>query len=171
MGAGHMYVRHKMVHLALTRSGFERYLARGGKEAGPLWTAAGVLAAAELTELRSQGADVSGFSYCIDPCDQPSIAGAIETIQEHHPGQKIWIDGFEADNPSELGRAFLNGETIPGVAHEHNELVQIRAGPYAGSLGSLVSVLTLIPEPKYIVELESGSDAQIMQSELGRTDV
>ena len=63
-------------------------------------------------------------------------------------------------------KAFLEKTSIPGVLFEHNDFVLVVSGKYAGKLGSLVNVLELKPEPKYIVELESGFDIEVFQSEI-----
>jgi hypothetical protein len=72
-------------------------------------------------------------------------------------------------NTAGLGQAFLNHEPIPGVSFEHNDYVKVVAGPHKGHFGSLVTVLCLQPEPKFILELESGFDVQVLQSELENT--
>lgn len=81
-----------MVFLAITRSGYATYLALGG-EAGALWVGAGVLSDVELAELRQLEVDVSNFDYEILPHEFDVIAGAVETIKEHHPGEPVWVDG------------------------------------------------------------------------------
>ncbi|WP_028453908.1 hypothetical protein [Chitinilyticum litopenaei] len=63
-------------------------------------------------------------------------------------------------------QAFLNHDPIEGLEFEHNDYVLIVNGVHAGKLGSLVMVLELLPEPKFIVELESGFDVEVLQSEL-----
>jgi hypothetical protein len=67
---------------------------------------------------------------------------------------------------ADLGQAFLDRTPIPGVRFRHNDFVRITAGKHAGKAGSLVTVLKLSPEPLFIVELESGYDVQVTQSEL-----
>jgi transcription antitermination factor NusG len=68
--------------------------------------------------------------------------------------------------PANLGQAFLNREPTLGVRFAHNDYVRIVSGAYAGQSGSLVTVLSLEPQPQYIVELENGFDAEILQSEI-----
>lgn len=65
-----------------------------------------------------------------------------------------------------FGQKFLNREPIQGVRFEHNEYVRIAAGPNAGNFGSLVTVLEIAPEPKFVLELESGFDIEVLQSEI-----
>jgi hypothetical protein len=65
-----------------------------------------------------------------------------------------------------LVQAFLNRESIPGVLFQHNDFVSIVSGSHKGHNGSLVSVLSLTPEPRFVVEIESGFDVETMQSEI-----
>lgn len=45
---------------------------------------------------------------------------------------------------------------VPWVGFALNEPVVIRAGPMAGRLGTVVSLIALQPEPVYTIELEKG---------------
>lgn len=69
-------------------------------------------------------------------------------------------------NKIDLVQAFLNHEPIAGVSFEHNDYVKVIAGPHNGNFGSLVTVHSLQPEPEFILELDSGFDVQVLQSEL-----
>jgi hypothetical protein len=66
------------------------------------------------------------------------------------------------DTP-DLIQAFLNREEIPGVTYGHNDYVHVVGGPRSGSTGSLVAVLSLKPEPRFILELESGFDVEVLR--------
>ena len=66
----------------------------------------------------------------------------------------------------QLNQSFLSHTSISGVAYEHNDFVLVVSGAHAGSKGSLASLISLTPEPTYILELESGFDVEIKQSEL-----
>jgi len=66
----------------------------------------------------------------------------------------------------DLGQAFLDHVPIPGVHFQHNNFVRITDGEHSGKSGSLVTVLILTPEPRFVVELESGHDVRVPQSEL-----
>jgi hypothetical protein len=73
--------------------------------------------------------------------------------------------------PKDIGQAFLDHTPIPGVLFEHNDYVRISGGAHAGKSGSLVTVLGLEPEPKFLLELESGFDVEVMQSHIKHADV
>ncbi len=64
----------------------------------------------------------------------------------------------------DLCAAFLDRSSIDGVSYYHNDHVRIIAGENKGAMGWLVAVLTLEPEPRYVVELESGHDVEVVQS-------
>ena len=55
---------------------------------------------------------------------------------------------------------------IAGVMFEHNDYVKVVSGAHNGKFGSLVTVLELTPEPRFVIELESGFDVEVLQSEL-----
>jgi ribosomal protein L24 len=52
----------------------------------------------------------------------------------------------------------------------HNDPVRIIAGAHKGASGSLVTVISLKPEPRFVVELEAGRDVEVAQSEIERVD-
>jgi hypothetical protein len=80
-----------MVFLAITRKGYERYRALATAIAA-LWVSADVLSDNELAELREAGVNVSDFNYTIGLDETEGIAGAVETIKEHHPEEVIWVE-------------------------------------------------------------------------------
>ena len=69
-------------------------------------------------------------------------------------------------NTAELNEAFLANRHVPGTRFTHNDYVSVHSGLHAGSSGSLVSLISLTPEPTFIIELESGQDAEVLQSEV-----
>ncbi len=48
----------------------------------------------------------------------------------------------------------------------HNDYVRVVSGELEGSFGSLVTVLELEPEPLFVLELETGFDVNVRQSEI-----
>ncbi len=51
---------------------------------------------------------------------------------------------------------WMAGLAVPGVGFALNEPVVITVGPLAGSIGTVVSLVALEPEPVYTVELGPG---------------
>jgi hypothetical protein len=80
-----------MVLLILTRQGFEDYAALE-TDLGPLWLAADVLSSQELADLRLSRRSVTSFSRVIELGDAEQISEALETIKEHHPGERVWVE-------------------------------------------------------------------------------
>lgn len=72
--------------------------------------------------------------------------------------------------PKEINEAFYRGELADGIAFRLNEPVVVSAGPNRGARAWIISILSIEPEPLYQVELESGTDAAVFQSQLARAD-
>jgi hypothetical protein len=67
---------------------------------------------------------------------------------------------------SQQSNDFFANEPLPGVLFGHNDSVRVLAGEQAGQLGALISIEELGQDPIYLVELASGIDAYIAQSQL-----
>ena len=66
-----------------------------------------------------------------------------------------------------LGDRWLAGETLAGVTFALNDRVEVTAGRLRGQRGTIVLLMTVAPEPLYLVALASGAgDTRIRQSEL-----
>lgn len=81
-----------MVFFALTRHGYEELVSQTGRAPSPIWVNAGVLSEAELAQLRSAGVEVTNFTHTIDAADSEAILVAVQSIQEHHNGQRVWVE-------------------------------------------------------------------------------
>ena len=79
-----------MVFLALTSSGLQDAL----QLRGPLlaiWCGANVISAEEY-KLRAVPV-LTRFDYSPRASDGDAIARAIDTIEQHHPGETVWVEG------------------------------------------------------------------------------
>jgi hypothetical protein len=65
---------------------------------------------------------------------------------------------------------FLAHRSLPGVMFEHNAFVNVVGGEHSGAAGSIISVEELGDDPLYLVELASGQDTLISQSQLRLPD-
>jgi hypothetical protein len=65
---------------------------------------------------------------------------------------------------------FEAGRSPPGVAFAHDDLVTIGAGEHAGNVGSIVALVDLCDDPVYRVEIDSGFEVDVAQSNLTRAD-
>ena len=79
-----------MVFLVLTRVGFDELAALLGRAPSPVWVNAGALSAAEVADLRAAGVDLTVFSTGIGLAEVS--AHAAETVREHHPGHRLWVE-------------------------------------------------------------------------------
>lgn len=69
------------------------------------------------------------------------------------------------------GDRWLAGETVPGVTFGHNETVEITDGEHAGQAGTVILLMALRPEPRYLVQLREGRrDVRVRQSALRRVE-
>lgn len=65
-----------------------------------------------------------------------------------------------------MGDRWLAGEAVPGVSFGLHDRVQIADGRHAGSVGGVVLLTLLRPEPTYVVALGDGSAVRVRQSAL-----
>jgi hypothetical protein len=79
-----------MVLFILTRGGYEEM--RPMISVSTVWVNARVLSDAEVNELRSNGVDLTCFTYELDLNDDDEIQSAIGTIALHHPKERIWVE-------------------------------------------------------------------------------
>jgi len=81
-----------MVIFAITREGFFQVepLVRSG--AYILWVGDGVLTQEEIKDLRDREIEVTDFSYSICPESKEEIDDALQTISEHHPNTRVWME-------------------------------------------------------------------------------
>ena len=81
-----------MATLVLTRGGFDDLVKAMGHVPSQLWVNSGVLTDRELSELRAAGHDVTNFTRHIAPSDRVAVENAIDTVREHHPSQRLWVE-------------------------------------------------------------------------------
>ena len=65
-----------------------------------------------------------------------------------------------------LGDRWLAGEAIDGVAYAQHTLVQVVEGSRAGARGIVLLLMSIEPEPRYLVQLESGEQVPIRETAL-----
>jgi len=65
-----------------------------------------------------------------------------------------------------LGDRWLAGEPIDGVAFAHHAPVQVVEGSRAGARGIVLLLMSVEPEPRYLVQLRSGEQVPIRESAL-----
>ena len=69
-----------------------------------------------------------------------------------------------------VGDRWLAGESIPGVEFALHDAVELVGGPLDGERGSIALLMSLAPEPSYLVSLGDGRDVRQRQAALRRAD-
>lgn len=76
-----------MVFVAITPTGLAQALARASSD-DAIWCGSDAISEAEYVKL--QRPNFSRFSYSL--ADLTLDDGALATVEEHHPGQTIWVE-------------------------------------------------------------------------------
>jgi hypothetical protein len=79
-----------MVYFALTPQGLREILDASEAAKTPIWCSADALSEAEFDKL--ERGNITRFNYSFADADQATIQGALATIEEHHPGERVWIE-------------------------------------------------------------------------------
>lgn len=83
-----------MIYFVHSRQSYDQLVTSAAWPPSALWISLGVMERSELADLRASGIAVTDLNRAIDPDDAAALAGVIETIREHHPGQVVWVDGL-----------------------------------------------------------------------------
>jgi hypothetical protein len=79
-----------MVYLALTSQGLRDILDASEAATMPIWCSADALSEAEFEKL--ERGNITRFTYSFADADMATIQDALATIEEHHPGERVWIE-------------------------------------------------------------------------------
>jgi len=79
-----------MVYLILTPQGLRDILDASEAATSPVWCSADALSETEFEKL--ERGNITRFSYSLVDADMATMEGALATIEEHHPGERVWIE-------------------------------------------------------------------------------
>jgi hypothetical protein len=79
-----------MVFLAITRSGLNEAMALAESNHTPVWCGSDAISEHDYANLKTH--NVSRFNYPLGNSNADTLAGALETISDHHPNERIWIE-------------------------------------------------------------------------------
>lgn len=68
--------------------------------------------------------------------------------------------------PREIEDQFFAGQASDKTKFGINASVSILSGPHKGGQGAVISIVSIQPETKYIVELSNGPEVQINESDM-----
>lgn len=79
-----------MVYLAISPQGLREILAAPEAARIHVWCSADALAEDEFEKL--ERGNVTRFHYSFANADKAIIEDALSTIEEHHPGERVWVE-------------------------------------------------------------------------------
>jgi hypothetical protein len=79
-----------MVYLALTPQGLQEILDTPEAAEAPVWCGANALSEAEFAKL--ERSNVTRFTYSLANAEKATIQRALWSIEDHHPGERIWVE-------------------------------------------------------------------------------
>lgn len=85
-----------MVYLALTPQGLQEILDTPEAVEMPVWCGANALSEADFAKL--ERSNVTRFIYSFENADKATIRSALSTIEDHHPGERIWVESVVFDD-------------------------------------------------------------------------
>lgn len=85
-----------MVYLAFTRQGLQEILAAPEAAGIDIWCSADAISQEEFNQLNR--VNVTRFIYSLKNADEATMKDALSTIEEHHPGERLWVERILSDN-------------------------------------------------------------------------
>ncbi|MGJ9420706.1 hypothetical protein ACHAC9_23585 [Massilia sp. CMS3.1] len=85
-----------MVYLALTPQGLQEILDTPEAVQMPVWCGANALSEADFAKL--ERSNITRFIYSFENADKATIQSALSTIEDHHPGERIWVESVVFDD-------------------------------------------------------------------------
>ncbi|UDF37611.1 UNVERIFIED_ORG: hypothetical protein LHJ69_11270 [Shinella sp. XGS7] len=79
-----------MVYLAITSNGLAEVLRVREDEKTAVWCGSDAISEDDYDDLKA--GNVSRFSYPLRGQESDVLAGALETIEEHHPNETVWVE-------------------------------------------------------------------------------
>ncbi|OGB46138.1 MAG: hypothetical protein A3F76_13155 [Burkholderiales bacterium RIFCSPLOWO2_12_FULL_65_40] len=79
-----------MVILAISTAGLQDALRLAEGRDANVWCGADAISEAEYAALKNSR--LSRFIYPLQGQEPDVLAGAIDTVEEHHPGETLWIE-------------------------------------------------------------------------------
>lgn len=81
-----------MIIFASTKKGYSELESLVLSSKYPVWIGKGVLSDEEMSLVREKGVNLTHFNHEIDVRNELELRGALQTIAEHHPGERVWLE-------------------------------------------------------------------------------
>lgn len=85
-----------MVYLVFTPQGLQEVLASPEAAYADIWCSADAISQDEFDQLNR--INVTRFIYSLKDADEATMKDCLSTIEEHHPGERLWIESIVFDN-------------------------------------------------------------------------
>jgi hypothetical protein len=85
-----------MVYLALTARGLQDILDAPEASNIAIWCSADALSHAEFEKLKP--GTVTRFNYSFMDASIATLETALSTIEDHHPGERVWVESILFEN-------------------------------------------------------------------------
>jgi len=79
-----------MIYLAMTSQGLHEILDIARDKQIHVWCGADALSESEFEQMPFQ--HLTRFTYPLAAADPLTLERALSTIEEHHPGERIWVE-------------------------------------------------------------------------------
>lgn len=83
-----------MVFLAITPKGLKNALREAARSGAAVWCGADAVSEEDFDTLKVRG--LTRFDYQLQARDLLVLADALDTIDQHHPGEVVWIEAAAA---------------------------------------------------------------------------
>lgn len=83
-----------LVFLAVTPDGLRVAQQEATSSGAKIWCGADAVSAQDFAILNGKG--VTRFAYELGARDPQVLAGALDTIDQHHPGETVWVEAPKA---------------------------------------------------------------------------
>jgi hypothetical protein len=80
-----------MVYLPLTLTAAHEAIRLAQQTGCAVWVGADALTQDEFKQFIQKGLKITRFDYPLSDATEEDIASAIATIEEHHPGDILWV--------------------------------------------------------------------------------
>ncbi|MBI3731200.1 MAG: hypothetical protein HY254_23090 [Burkholderiales bacterium] len=82
-----------MIFLVFTRQGLDELILLNPAPELAIWCGSNILTEAEYAAL--SGNNISRFIYPLKSPEDANYSSALDTIADHHAGQKIWLESLQ----------------------------------------------------------------------------
>jgi hypothetical protein len=80
-----------MVYLALDRASALKAIALAASGGHAVWVGSDAISEEEHVRFGSEGVNLTRFAYALASANASVVEEALATVEEHHPGEIIWV--------------------------------------------------------------------------------